>query len=94
MGLVCLRMHGIPRVPGRRAYSSVGREVGAVCGERNLRGRCCCLSWRDIWPAPIPVQASSGRSLSAADLGQRILFTDTFGGAFLLFALRASELSW
>ena len=27
-------MHGIPRVPGRRAYSSVGREVGAVCGER------------------------------------------------------------
>ena len=26
-------MHGIPRVPGRRAYSSVGREVGAVCGE-------------------------------------------------------------
>ena len=27
-------MHGIPRAPGRRAYSSVGREVGAVCVER------------------------------------------------------------
>ena len=26
--------HGIPRAPGRRAYSSVGREVGAVCVER------------------------------------------------------------
>ena len=26
-------MHGIPRAPGRRAYSSVGREVGAVCVE-------------------------------------------------------------
>ena len=34
MGLVCLRMHGIPRAPGRRVYSSVGREVGAVCVER------------------------------------------------------------
>ena len=33
VGLVCLRMHGTPRVPGRRAYSSVGREVGAVCGK-------------------------------------------------------------
>ena len=27
-------MHGIPRAPGRRAYSSVGREVRAVCVER------------------------------------------------------------
>ena len=27
-------MHGIPRVPGRRAYLSVAREVGAVCVER------------------------------------------------------------
>ena len=27
-------MHGIPRAPGRGAYSSVGREVGAVCVER------------------------------------------------------------
>ena len=27
-------MHGIPRAPGCRAYSSVGREVGAVCVER------------------------------------------------------------
>ena len=27
-------MHGIPRAPGSRAYSSVGREVGAVCVER------------------------------------------------------------
>ena len=27
-------MHGIPRTPGCRAYSSVGREVGAVCVER------------------------------------------------------------
>ena len=27
-------MQGIPRAPGRRAYSSVGREVGAVCVER------------------------------------------------------------
>ena len=34
MGLVCLRMHEIPHAPGRRAYSSVGREVGAVCVER------------------------------------------------------------
>ena len=30
MGLVCLRMHGIPRALGRRAYLSVGREVGAL----------------------------------------------------------------
>ena len=27
-------MHGIPRAPGRRAYSSMGREAGAVCMER------------------------------------------------------------
>ena len=27
-------MHGIPRAPGRRAYSSMGREAGAVCVER------------------------------------------------------------
>ena len=27
-------MQGIPRAPGRRAYSSVGRKVGAVCVER------------------------------------------------------------
>ena len=27
-------MHGIPRALGRRAYLSVGREVGAVCVER------------------------------------------------------------
>ena len=27
-------MHGIPRAPGCRTYSSVGREVGAVCVER------------------------------------------------------------
>ena len=27
-------MHGIPHAPGCRAYSSVGREVGAVCVER------------------------------------------------------------
>ena len=27
-------MHGIPRAPGRRAYSSVGWEAGAVCVER------------------------------------------------------------
>ena len=27
-------MHGIPRAPDRRAYSSVGREVRAVCVER------------------------------------------------------------
>ena len=26
-------MHGIPRALGRRAYLSVGREVGAFCGE-------------------------------------------------------------
>ena len=30
VGLVCLRMHGIPRALGRRAYLSVGREVGAL----------------------------------------------------------------
>ena len=29
--LVCLRMHGIPRALGCRAYLSVGREVGALC---------------------------------------------------------------
>ena len=34
MGLVCLRMHGIPRAPGHRGYSSMGREAGAVCVER------------------------------------------------------------
>ena len=33
MGLVCLHMHGIPRALGRRAYLSVGREVGALCVE-------------------------------------------------------------
>ena len=27
-------MHGIPRAPGRRAYSSMGREAGAVCVQR------------------------------------------------------------
>ena len=27
-------MHGIPRAPGHGAYSSVGREAGAVCVER------------------------------------------------------------
>ena len=27
-------MHGIPRAPGRRAYSSMEREAGAVCVER------------------------------------------------------------
>ena len=27
-------MHGIPCAPGRRAYSSVGQEVGAVCVKR------------------------------------------------------------
>ena len=26
-------MHGIPRAPGHRAYSSKGREAGAVCVE-------------------------------------------------------------
>ena len=34
VGLVCLRMHGIPRAPGHRAYSSMGRKAGAVCVER------------------------------------------------------------
>ena len=35
MGLVCLRMHGIPRALGCRAYLSMGREViGALCVER------------------------------------------------------------
>ena len=34
VGLVCLRMHGIPRALGRRAYLSVGRELGAWCVER------------------------------------------------------------
>ena len=33
VGLVCLRMHGIPRAPGRCAYLSVGRVVGALCVE-------------------------------------------------------------
>ena len=30
MGLVWVRMHGIPRALGCRAYLSVGREVGAL----------------------------------------------------------------
>ena len=34
MGLLCLRMHGIPRALGCRAYLSVGREVGALSVER------------------------------------------------------------
>ena len=34
VGLVCLRMHGIPRALGRRAYLSLGQEVGALCVER------------------------------------------------------------
>ena len=34
VGLVCMHMHGIPRALGRRAYLSLGREVGALCVER------------------------------------------------------------
>ena len=34
VGLVCLCMLGIPRARGFRAYSPVGREVGALCVER------------------------------------------------------------
>ena len=34
VGLVCLRMHGIPRALGCRACLSVGREVGALYVER------------------------------------------------------------
>ena len=33
VGLVCLRMHGIPRGLSCRAYLSVGWEVGALCVE-------------------------------------------------------------
>ena len=29
-----MRMPGIPRAPGHKAYLSVGREVGALCVER------------------------------------------------------------
>ena len=34
MGLVCLRMHGIPRALGCSTYLSVWREVGALCVDR------------------------------------------------------------
>ena len=76
-------MHGIPRAPGRRAYSSVGREVGAVCVERlavfvsniqlsfrSVVQKTACLRVRiPFW---VQLQVCRGVNANSGELGDRV----------------------
>ena len=72
-------MHGIPRAPGRRAYSSMGREAGAVCVERlavfvsNIQSSFRSVVQKRLRiPFWVQLRVCRGLNANSGELGDRV----------------------